>query len=414
MRLAVIVFAMTLLFCDAAVLPFSNENWKSGYLSTGEPVDALFYLLFKNRKNNATAPLVIWLNGGPGCSSAYGIYEENGPVFVNNKTLAFDQNQYSWNNFADMLYVDQPAGVGLSISRGDDSLCKEETCVARAFYAAFLGFLEKFPEYKKRELYFSGESYAGHYIPAIAAYFAKAKNPDINLIGAAIGNPLTDLAVQLQGYPLYLYENNIFGIWKYLLARLMAILCHTLYSMKASPELLSEVCDFSFGGLADLPNVYDIRDKQGYERLDNVTIGLMNNKDAQKELGVNVNQFVLCNMTINTMMSMDIPVSQTFNLEYLVQNGYRIMMYFGDKDYICNWRGGEVLVNDMSWAGKKGFQATSTKNWKTDDGKVAGTYRKYDNFNFVTVSEAGHMVPLNQPLFALSMFEKFILNKFDQ
>lgn len=90
-----------------------------------------------------------------------------------------------------MLYVDQPVGTGYSHASIID-YTKNEDEIAEDFYQFFLGFLEKFPEYKGRDLHITGESYAGHYVPAISAYFKASNNTDINLISFAIGNGLVD------------------------------------------------------------------------------------------------------------------------------------------------------------------------------------------------------------------------------
>ena len=59
------------------------------------------------------APVVLWLTGGPGCSSEVALLYENGP-FRLNEQKQIERNPYSWNNFANLLYVDQPIGTGFS------------------------------------------------------------------------------------------------------------------------------------------------------------------------------------------------------------------------------------------------------------------------------------------------------------
>jgi len=394
-------------------IPFADEKWKSGYLSAGNDGDKLFYVLVQNRQNNNTAPLIIWLNGGPGCTSAYGLYQENGPVnILRDKPIHFVKNPHSWNNFADVMYVDQPAGVGLSISKSNETLCKDEYCVALGFYTAFIHFLAENQQYKGRELYFAGESYAGHYIPAIAAYFAKSGNKDILLKGVAIGNPLTRLSTQIQYYPWFLKENHIFNIFEYIIARIMTIYCLIADLVHANPLELIQVCDFQFNGLVKLINYYDIRDTKGYDDMDELIMSYLNDTEIQASLGVNVSKIEMCNMQINSIMLPDVPTSQSYNIEYLLENNYEVTLYFGDKDYICNWRGGENLANSLKWKGTDGYKKAQTNEWKSN-GKIAGTYRKYANFNFVTVKDAGHMVPLDQPEFALNMIKNFVFNGFN-
>ena len=122
----------------------------------------------RSRGDKNTDPLVFWLSGGPGCSSELAVFFENGPWKINSD-LSLRINEFSWNENANMVYMDQPIGTGFSRNKGiiGDSNEKE---IAADFYVVLVGFMEKYPEYKKRSIFITGESYAGHYIPAISAH----------------------------------------------------------------------------------------------------------------------------------------------------------------------------------------------------------------------------------------------------
>ena len=113
-------------------------------------------------------PLVLWLNGGHGCSSLDGWEMENGPMFLN-KDGTYTINEYSWNKAANVLYIESPGDVGYSyIDSGlDDDIKVDDDIVAKNNLNAILSFFLKFPEYKNRDFYISGESYAGIYIPML-------------------------------------------------------------------------------------------------------------------------------------------------------------------------------------------------------------------------------------------------------
>ena len=82
----------------------------------------LFYWLFKNTTlaSGDNTPLVLWLNGGPGASSMFGLFLENGPLQINKTGPLMSDFKVglnprgSWGDQADILYVDQPAGTGFS------------------------------------------------------------------------------------------------------------------------------------------------------------------------------------------------------------------------------------------------------------------------------------------------------------
>lgn len=135
----------------------------SGYLKVNDDKQ-LHYVFVESEQDAKNAPLLIWFNGGPGCSSLLGFIQEMGPCVVDDGETEFFKNKHPWNNRTNMLYIEQPAGVGFSYgAKGsrhfNDNLSSEDNLVA------LLDFYEKFPEFKERDLYISGESYGGIYVP---------------------------------------------------------------------------------------------------------------------------------------------------------------------------------------------------------------------------------------------------------
>ena len=105
MKLRVITFLLLigLLFADQNPI-FLNETYTSGTIKITQNSD-IFYFHIYSRSNPSTDPLVVWLNGGPGCSSMLGLFIENGPFTINDN-LNLTTNPYSWNNNANVIYVD--------------------------------------------------------------------------------------------------------------------------------------------------------------------------------------------------------------------------------------------------------------------------------------------------------------------
>ena len=128
----------------------------------------MFFWLFESRNNSSTAPLALWLNGGPGCSSMVGLFQENGPCTFNNVS-GMDPvlNPYSWNNFANMLYVDQPVGVGFSYGTESTATTLNAAEVMWIFFQAFYAC---FPQYQNHDFGLFTESYGGHYGPKFVSY----------------------------------------------------------------------------------------------------------------------------------------------------------------------------------------------------------------------------------------------------
>jgi len=110
-----------------------------------------------------------------------------------------------------MVYMDQPVGTGFSHAKSPLDYDANEKTLAEDFYRFLVRFLEKYPEYKKRSMFITGESYAGKYIPAISAKIVAENNADIALVGSAIGNGLVDPYSQYPAYVTFSVENKIIG-----------------------------------------------------------------------------------------------------------------------------------------------------------------------------------------------------------
>jgi carboxypeptidase C (cathepsin A) len=133
-------------------------NQYSGYLDVGNGLH-MFFWFFESRSNPTTAPLATWMNGGPGCSSMIGLFQENGPCQFYNGASTPSINKYSFNSYANMLYIDQPVGTGFSY--GDNGTPNIAGTVASAPYVwLFLqAFYKQFPNYQSRDFGIFTESY---------------------------------------------------------------------------------------------------------------------------------------------------------------------------------------------------------------------------------------------------------------
>ncbi|KAJ2612359.1 hypothetical protein H4S08_002743, partial [Coemansia sp. RSA 1365] len=136
----------------------------SGYLDTADDKH-FFYWFFEaqNKPKDRSTPVVVWLNGGPGCSTMIGALTELGPCLVSEKGDKTVINPYGWNQNANLLFIDQPANVGFSYG----TPVTNSTAAANDFVALLQLFYKTYPEYYSGGLHIFGESFGGHYIPAI-------------------------------------------------------------------------------------------------------------------------------------------------------------------------------------------------------------------------------------------------------
>jgi carboxypeptidase C (cathepsin A) len=166
---------------------------------------------FEARQNPSTAPLAAWFNGGPGCSSMIGLFQENGPCKFNvgASNTSPVNNTHSFNNYANMLYVDQPIGVGFSY--GTDPVDSTVTA-APLVWKLIQAFYASFPQYKSRDFGIFTESYGGHYGPEFAKYILDQNTANagekINLVALGVNNGWFDAQIQEAAYITYAHNNT--------------------------------------------------------------------------------------------------------------------------------------------------------------------------------------------------------------
>ncbi|XP_046842840.1 lysosomal protective protein-like [Xenia sp. Carnegie-2017] len=181
----------------------------SGYLSASGG-RKFHYWFVESQGNPQTDPVVLWLNGGPGCSSMVGLLSEHGPFLVNpdGKTLRY--NPHSWNKVANMLYLESPAGVGFSYLDSED-YATNDTAVAADNYAALEDFFNKYPHFADNPFYITGEGYAGVYVATLSSHILGAVNKTINLKGFAIGNGFLSVKDNAESLFYYAYYHGLLG-----------------------------------------------------------------------------------------------------------------------------------------------------------------------------------------------------------
>ncbi|KAM7279636.1 hypothetical protein ACFE04_006770 [Oxalis oulophora] len=172
----------------------------------------MFYVFFESRNSSSTAPVVIWLSGGPGCSGQIALFYENGPYKIN-KDLSLKWNDYGWDQASNILFVDQPLGTGFSFASNDGQIPTDEVGVTDDLYEFIQEFFSKHKQFAKNDFYITGESFAGHYVPAFAERVRRGNKAKegihINLKGIAIGNGITDPAIQYAAYPDYALDMKL-------------------------------------------------------------------------------------------------------------------------------------------------------------------------------------------------------------
>jgi len=404
-----------------------DVNQTSGYfkLDVGTGTKNYFFWYFESRDSPATDPLVLWMTGGPGCSSEVALFAENGPCKVNKLGTKTEKNAYSWNSHANLLYIDQPTGTGFSYGTGYDH---NEAGVARDMYDFLQHFFKAANSTRDLDFYIFGESYAGHYVPAVAHEVWRNNKdlPDgalkINLKGISIGNGLTDPEIQYAYYPEMAISTNDHSAavnkYEYWLMKAVVLPCTELIKVCNRGNITgcvsaTDVCNMGLLMPYELTglNPYDMREKCKVPPLCydfSMVKKYLDTDSVKQQLGTQDHKWEDCNKAVAIQFELSGDWMKNYQqlIPDMLADGIRVLIYAGDQDFICNWLGNQAWVLAMDWPHKDDFNNAEFRNW-TD----AGQLRSSNGFSFLRVYDAGHMVPLNQPEVALEMLTQFLTGK---
>ncbi|KAJ4847838.1 hypothetical protein Tsubulata_050343, partial [Turnera subulata] len=314
-----------------------------------------------------------------------------------------------------VIFLESPAGVGFSYSNTSSDYTTGDKKTAEDNYIFLVNWLERFPQYKTRDFFITGESYAGHYIPQLAytilSHNAYGNQTTINLKGIAIGNAWIDDNTAIKGQ----YDFS----WT-----------HALNSDETYAEI-NKYCDFVTGNFSDLCIKYlsyaDINET-GHIDWYNIYAPLCHSDEQRSVKTASVKEFDPCSddyvkaylnlaevqaalHTATTKWQQcgghlrdwtDRPETILPTIKQLMASGIRIWLYSGDLDSIVPVTSSRYAINTFNLTVKEPWRP-----WYTSK-EVGGYVVGYNGLAFVTVRGAGHIVPSYQPERALTMFQYFL------
>jgi len=404
-----------------------NFSQYSGYIQVqSKPNRYLFYWFVESSNKPAKDPVVLWLNGGPGCSSLDGFWSEHGPLQLDEWGNVY-YNQYSWNTVANVIYLESPAGVGFSYS-DDGSYGLDDKTTAENAFQFLIGFFQQFPQYSNNDFYISGESYAGHYVVQLSYRVLQGNNngeSNINMKGLLVGNGVTDYWIDGNSYLPYIYTHAFVSDQQYRAAQLACddnfVNFNSTACITALTVALSNVQDINPYNIYDLCTTtgekHNMRPhplgKEFTRRFglkdqipcvnSTVETNYLNLPGLQAAVYAKPTTWTVCNLNLNQQYVPDLSVLALY--APLMEN-YRVLIYSGDVDSAVNYQGTQTWITslDLEVVG-------DWLEWKTPDGQNGGFYKVYDQLTFLTIRGAGHMVPQYKPVQGLYFFQKWITNQ---
>ncbi|XP_031497081.1 serine carboxypeptidase-like 26 [Nymphaea colorata] len=408
----------------------------SGYINVNEENGrALFYWFFEAQSQPSQKPLLLWLNGGPGCSSvAYGAAVELGPLLVKKLGTGLQYNKFAWNKEANLLFVESPVGVGFSYTNTSSDLTKlDDQFVAEDTYSFLVNWLKRFPMYRTHDFFIAGESYAGHYVPQLAELVydrnkEPRKYPFIHLKGFMVGNPSTERFYDSKGMVEFAWGHDIISDD---LLLLFSGVCNYGFPNNSDPRCTAGASLFfqSYAGLdiydvyapkcllpkssspsplwVGMPNFNMMRIPQGYDPCYSpYAEDYFNRQDVQIALHANTSgnvpgKWKTCDDSILRTYNFSVPSTLPIYTK-LIKAGLRIWVYSGDTDGRLPFIGTRYCIESLGLAINAPWRFWYHKQ------QVAGRFVEYEGLTMVTVRGAGHLVPLNKPSQSLQLINSFM------
>jgi serine carboxypeptidase-like clade 2 len=420
--------------------PFKSPNY-AGYVDIGGGRKSFYYFI-ESERNPSTDPLLLWLNGGPGCSSLIGLFTEVGPYTLRHGGK-FYNNSYGYTTVANVLFLESPSGVGFSKDTQPATPSWDDNLTATINYQFLLKWLHLWPQYRNRSFYISGESYAGHYIPQLASAILHGSDAGLRSMmrGIMVGNPCTGSATND-------YEDWCFTVLDPTLEEWYKSHAFISYDPTQNVPPPGVTCDYPTQNCSIDPILWaqfdpyntlerycalgaglkmarwmkqsgDHRFRQEFKGGALPTYGAcadyylgiyMNRPDVQRAIHADVGtNWQECSDIINYPTPATLPGVKPVYYDLMQNTNWSILIYSGTADTVVNFIQTEKVVISMNrpvvtpytpWY----YQDMFNYSWK----QLGGFYVQYDRISWASVGGAGHMVPQYVPQSAIQLLNSFI------
>ncbi|KXN90703.1 Carboxypeptidase S1 [Leucoagaricus sp. SymC.cos] len=396
----------------------------SGYGDISED-GSIWFWFFAARNNPNTAPLALWFNGGVRASSMIGLFQEHGPCRINNDSDTVSLNSFSWNEMANILYIDQPVGVGYS---SGNRIIGTSADAARDIWTFIQVWLSdsRFSKYQNRDLAIWTESYFLSQNAAIAA--GRASGLALNLKMLGIGNGLTAPLPQYQGIINYATNNTYRTFNSTIVAcenngtdsacsatqdfcnkNVVDVLADGI-NIRAPPVAIINVDGLIF----TIYQVYYTPNPSTDPYPRDITTYLASIRSKLNTDGPWAE--TKSSVYDNFAASGDWMRDSSVDLETVVNAGVRTLIYDGDADFIVNYQGVELMLDGLNSKFSDEYRQQSLNDWVVA-GQVAGQFKNAGTLSYIRVFGAGHEVPaynygnLSIGQATLQMFSQIMANQ---
>ncbi|KAH9471513.1 hypothetical protein Pst134EA_005408 [Puccinia striiformis f. sp. tritici] len=382
--------------------------------------------------------VTMWINGYDVCSSLYGAFRGSGPITMSLEGGKPVKNPYSWTRSSNVIYLDVLPKVGFT--RGTYSVNSSRD-VGVLVFSFLKSFLKVFPEMNGLNLFLAGNYYTGTY----ANYAAQKIYAQQSQLGLKLqGMILVDALIAASDFHMYaattkfVTENN--DVFKFDAAKLQKLLAtdkqcgfseylkkfltyppsgHFPEITKAldpsnppwfTPDCMNLYSQMYMGAPRDL-NLWNIHDKPGSADTNYTRFNYPGRPDVQKAFNLaDVQPWSFCNQVQNVFPNDDGSGLATDILPDVIQRSKKVVIMHAELDATLPVEGMRLALQNVTWAGKQGFQKPLTTNLIVA-GKQSGKYQSERGLTFVQVAKSGAMIAHDQGEVALTVLDYLLGNR---
>jgi len=418
---------------DASKVVLGNLTSYAGFFTVNaEKASNMFFWHFPALNGDKSAPLLIWLQGGPGASSMFGLFHETGPYELQRDTtskrgeIKLSQRALTWNNRYSLLFIDNPVGAGFSYTESADGYATTEEDVSLNLLSVLQQFYLVFPSKAKVPLYLTGESYAGHYIPALGyrihvhnGLLDKSNPAYIPMEGLAIGDGWIDPINMVPAYPAMLEGMGLIDLTQ---QKVFESYCARITTaikgkyMSTAFAIWDEMINgdlFPYDSLfLNVTGSYDYDNNQNTQAPASFSLyaEFLDQVDTRAALHVGTAAFGLNSSDAEKALQSDFMRSMIPELQTLIPN-YKVLIYSGNLDIIVGAPLTDAFMTKLDFNGSAAFHSAARVPYKVggkNDEEVAGYVKHVGNLTQVVVRGSGHILPHDQPERGLDMISRFV------
>ncbi|KAK9041556.1 hypothetical protein V6N11_016651 [Hibiscus sabdariffa] len=419
--------------------PDVNFRQFTGYIDVDDGAAGVsFFYYFVEAENDAmNQPLTVWLTGGPGCSSVGDAFSSVGPFITTKNARGLDRNLFSWNKVSNLLFIDSPIGSGWSYSNADGPYKNGDDSTKKLLVSFMQKWYEKYPNFKSKDLYVAGSSYAGHFVPNLASALLddnkQSKELKFNVKGIALGNPLLRSKLEiLARFDFFHARGQVDNVVYEQVKKECNTLDESNYFSKYETNWTNP-CSLILEDNHLFPNLFDVIRDPCDGNLTDLSLGKELTKVSQ---GVDMCTFLRPDFYFNIPEVQRAFHGNRTNLPYpwmgcfmhkflynaddknrdmlpvlkcLLQQSIRITIFSGDVDGLVPAVG--TLKHLYKLAEEMNIKSTKEEAWSQENKEGGKKYSFGDLLTFFTVIGANHHVAFSKPSEALYLFTDFTVNR---